>query len=199
MRAPMFVPQNTMLLPNVPVIPETAFVTRRAHQRGERLRVAMVGRLCPQKDPDFFIATVKLAQAQGLPVDFLWLGGGDDAWQAQLEALGVQVTGWVSHGEILDRMAQCDVYFHTALWELDRSLVLEAAQLNLHLVCRSIPAIDALPVNPAAKDAAEAVQMIAAIIRGKIPQGLTAINTTLNDIYNFPAQRAALVWLYGEE
>lgn len=195
----MFIPQNTMLLPNVPVIPESAFAARRTYQRGERLRIAMVGRLCPQKDPDFFIATVKLAQAQGLPVDFLWLGGGDDAWQAQLEALGVQVTGWVSHGEILERMAQCDIYFHTALWESGPLSVLEAAQLGLHLVCRSIPAIDALPVKPAAKDAVEAVQMIAAIMRGKIPEGLTAINTTLNDIYNFPAQRAALARLYGAE
>lgn len=192
----MLLPQNTLLLPNVPVIPDTAFGVRRAYRRGTRLRIAMVGRLCPQKDPDFFIATVKAAQQQDLPVDFVWLGGGDDAWQSQLTQLGVEVSGWISHAEILQKLAQCDVYFHTALWESGPLSVLEAAQLGLMMVCRSIPAIAMLPVQPGVQTPAEAVAMFAALNRGAIPAGLTAINETLNGIYNFPAQRAALARLY---
>lgn len=194
----MLVPQRIVMLPNVPVVPEAAFTARRNHQRGVRLRAAMVGRLTPQKDPDFFIRMVKLAQSQSLPIDFVWLGGGDDVWAKQLTDLNVTVTGWISHGEILERLAQCDVYCHTAAWESGPLSVLEAAQLGLLLVCRGIPPIDTLPVRPNFQTEAEGVAMLAAIAVGNVPAGLPAINAVLNDRYSVPAQRAALLELYGD-
>jgi glycosyltransferase involved in cell wall biosynthesis len=192
----MLLPQQTVMLPNVPIIPEAAFTTRQAYQRGERLRVAMVGRLTPQKDPDYFIATVKLVKLRNLPIDFIWLGGGDDVWAKQLTDLGVTVTGWISHGEILERLAQCDVYFHTAAWESGPLSVLEAAQLGLMMVCRAIPAIDVLPVRPNVGSVLQAADVICGIAQGVIPEGLSAINGVLNQKYSLSTQQAALAELY---
>lgn len=194
----MLLPQRIVMLPNVPVIPHAAIAARQAYRRGERLRVAMVGRLTPQKDPDFFIRMVKFAQAQSLPIDFIWLGGGEDTWARQLSELGVMVTGWISHGEILERLAQCDVYCHTALWESGPLSVLEAAQLGLLLVCRGIPPIDTLPVRPNFQTEAEGVAMLSMIAERKIPAGLTEINATLNARYSVETQKAALLELYGD-
>ncbi len=194
----MLLPQRIVMLPNVPVVPEGAFAARKNYRRGERLRVAMVGRLNPQKDPDFYIRLVKLAQSQALPIDFIWLGGGDDAWAKQLTDLGVTVTGWISHGEILERLAQCDVYCHTALWESGPLSVLEAAQLGLLLVCRGIPPIDTLPVRPNFQTETEGVAMLAAIASGKVPAGLPEINAALNTRYSVAAQQSALQDLYGD-
>ncbi len=194
----LIVSQRVVMLPNVPVVPEAAFAARRTYQQGDRLRVTMVGRLTPQKDPDFFIRVVKLTKAQSLPIDFIWLGGGDDNWATQLTDLGVTVTGWISHSEILERLAQCDVYLHTALWESGPLSVLEAAQLGLLLVCRGIPPIDTLPVRPNFQTEAEGVTMLAAIAGGTIPAGLMDINAVLNDRYSVTAQQAALKELYGD-
>jgi len=193
----MLASQKTVMLPNVPVIPVSAFARRQQHQRGARWKVAMVGRLNPQKDPDFFIATVKLAQKYDLPLDFIWLGGGEDHWAQQLKALGVPVTGWLSHEEILGQMAECDIYFHTAAWESGPLSVLEAAQLGLTLVCRSIPAIDTLPVQPSVATPAAAVDTMMQLLQGTASPQFATINATLNERYSVSAQKAALAELYG--
>jgi glycosyltransferase involved in cell wall biosynthesis len=194
----MLIQQYTVMLPNAPVIPDSAFTARAAHQRGERLRVAMVGRLTPQKDPGFFVATVKLAKSRHLPVDFIWLGGGDDRWQKKLQALGVTVTGWLDHTTMLERLAGCDVYFHTAAWESGPLSVLEAARLGLIMLCRSIAAIDSLPVRPTVKTPQDAADMLERILNGTQPAALGKINHTLNEAYSIATQEDALIDLYGE-
>lgn len=193
----MLIMPNIIMLPNVPVVPEAAFIRRKQHQRGERLKVAMVGRLSPQKDPGFYLATVKLAAEHKLPIDFIWLGGGDDHWASELGAVGVTVTGWLDHAAILDQLAGCDVYFHTAAWESGPLSVLEAAQLGLILLCRSIPAIDSLPVSPTIISPEAAVDMLGRIASNTQPAKFATINAILNDTYSIATQQAALADLYG--
>jgi glycosyltransferase involved in cell wall biosynthesis len=194
----MIAQQVTVMLPNIAVVPEAALMKRAQYERGDRLKIAMVGRLCPQKDPGFFLATVKESRRLKLPVDFLWLGGGDEVWQKRLSAIGVRVTGWLDHAKMLDEMAQCDVYFHTAAWESGPLSVLEAAQLGLIMVCRSIPAIDTLPIRPTIASPQAAAAMFAAILNHTAPIELGRINGILNEGYSVAAQTAALEDLYGE-
>ncbi|WP_144793725.1 glycosyltransferase [Kocuria palustris] len=98
------------------------------------------GRLAQQKDPAWFRDAVLGVRAGGHAVRALWVGGGDDAMQADLEAAGIEVTGWVSPGEVERRLAAADLYLHTAAWEGFPITVLEAARLRRPIAVRSIQA-----------------------------------------------------------
>jgi hypothetical protein len=88
--------QVVVQLPNVvrsvrPALP--ASVQDRSAE-GE-LRLAMLGRISPQKGPDFFRRAVELSQALALPLRWIWVGGGEPADEQALRRAGAEVTGWL--------------------------------------------------------------------------------------------------------
>lgn len=100
-----------------------------------------VGRICPQKDPEFLAEAARLARASGSAIRWKWVGDGDPASRARLEEAGVEVTGWVSRDEVRQRMAKADVYVHTARWEAAPLTLLEAVGAGLPVISREIPAL----------------------------------------------------------
>ncbi|MEJ0063738.1 MAG: glycosyltransferase [Alphaproteobacteria bacterium] len=196
----MLIAQHTILLPNSPVIPENIRELRRGHKRGEKLRIAMVGRLSPQKDPTFFLETVNLAKERDVPAEFVWLGGGDAAWEKKMRAAGVEVSGWMPHEQLLAKLAGCDIYYHTAAWESCPMSILEASHLGLLLVCRDTPAIASLPVQPIVPSVKAAVDSFTQMAWGESldTSPFAAINDVLNKNYNETTQRDALLDLYGD-
>jgi glycosyltransferase involved in cell wall biosynthesis len=109
----------------------------------EGFTVVCVGRLSAQKDPDFLARCVETLNKYSRPgIKFQWIGGGDEAEESKLRALGVDVTGWVSHEEVLERLADADLYFHTAAWEGFPMTVVEAATLGCPLLLRGINALE---------------------------------------------------------
>lgn len=100
------------------------------------------GRLTMQKDPEWFAKVVTALRASGESVRALWIGGGDDALQAELEGQSIEVTGWVDPTTVLERLAQADLYVHTARWEGFPITVLEAARLGRPMAVRGIRAFD---------------------------------------------------------
>lgn len=100
------------------------------------------GRLTMQKDPQWFAEAIAAIRAAGHPVRALWVGGGDDVLQAQLEDQGIEVTGWVDPSSVLSHLAQADLYVHTARWEGFPITVLESAQLGRPMAVRGIRAFD---------------------------------------------------------
>lgn len=189
---------HTILLPNAPLLPEALKTRRRDYRRGERLRIVMVGRMTVQKDPAFFLEAVKLAAERNVPAEFHWLGGGDLVWERKLRDAGVQVSGWISHEEGLSRLALCDIYFHSAAWESCPISLLEASEIGLLLVCRDIPSIASLPVDPAVPSAKAAVDTFEQLARGEQWDLFQKINPVLNKNYNNDMQKEALIDLYGE-
>jgi glycosyltransferase involved in cell wall biosynthesis len=127
-------------------------------QTGSRggLRLAMLGRISPQKGPEFFRRAVQLSRASGLPLQWIWVGGGAPGEEAALREAGALVTGWLPRQAALERLAAADVYVHTAAWEGFPVSVLEAAALDLPILARRIPALAALQV-PALCDTPEAL------------------------------------------
>lgn len=102
------------------------------------------GRLTLQKDPEWFAHTVAALRDAGHPVRALWIGGGDDEIQAHLEAQDIEVTGWMEPSGVLERLAQADLYVHTARWEGFPITVLEAARLGRPMAVRGIRAFDGM-------------------------------------------------------
>jgi glycosyltransferase involved in cell wall biosynthesis len=112
-----------------------------------RLRLATLGRITPQKDPEFFRRLVLLGRRLDLPLGWTWIGGGEPVAEQALRDAGVLVTGWSSRSAALGRLATADVYVHTAAWEGAPVSILEAAALGLPIVARRNPALAALGLS----------------------------------------------------
>ncbi|MNK86932.1 Glycosyl transferases group 1 [compost metagenome] len=100
-----------------------------------RLVVGMVGRITAQKGYAYF---QELAALCGNTVKFKWIGGGDPLAVASLEALDVEVTGWLTRPEVISHMKGLDLYFHSAAWDGFPISVLEASKLDLPILLREI-------------------------------------------------------------
>jgi glycosyltransferase involved in cell wall biosynthesis len=161
------------------------------------LRLAMLGRISPQKGPDFFGRAARLSLAQRLPLRWIWVGGGRPQEERTLRDAGALVTGWLPRQAALDRLATADVYVHTAAWEGCPVSVLEAAALDLPIVARRIPALEALEV-PALYDTPEAVVTAARVLLGRpAREALRHQSRLLVERHQPAAQRAALERAYS--
>lgn len=130
-------------VPNV--LERTANDARRESPTGRRpLRIASLGRLAPQKDPARFASATASIRARGVDIAPVWMGDGRSEDVALLEAEGVHVTGWIPHPEVSERLADSDVYLHTAAWEGFPLAVLEAVQAGVPTLVRRIDAFGEL-------------------------------------------------------
>src|SRR5512132_42962 len=162
-----------------------------------RLRAAALGRITAAKDPDFFRSAASLARERGLPIDWLWVGGGDHADEELLREAGVLVTGWVSRPMALAWLSTADMYVHTAAWEGAPLSVLEAAALDLPILARRSSALEALGLEPL-YDTPDA---LAAAMEGLLDEQqrgrLRARSQRLFERHGPDAQRRTLEQLYA--
>lgn len=150
---------------------EVAYVSNRTlTELGRRaryadpLRIAAVGRVCAQKDWRYLLHVKRYAETQfGLRATWEWLGGGDPEGERALRAAGVDVTGWASRDEVLARLADAQVYLHTAAWEAAPIAVLEAAELGLPLAVRAIPALESLDLPGATPSVVRLAERLATL------------------------------------
>lgn len=161
------------------------------------LRLAALGRIAPQKDPQFFRRAVLLSRSSALPVKWLWIGGGDPSGELALRQAGVQVTGWVSRAEALGWLATADVYVHTAAWEGWPVSLLEAAALGLPFVARRSPALAMLDPELLFDTPQELVELAWSLIDERRRAELGARSRRLLEQHRPETQRAALERVYG--
>jgi glycosyltransferase involved in cell wall biosynthesis len=161
------------------------------------LRLAMLGRISPQKGPNFFRRAVELSQALALPLRWIWIGGGKPADERALREAGAEVTGWRSRSQALAWLATADVYVHTAAWEGLPVSVLEAAALDLPIVARRIPALESLGL-PLLCDSPEAlVATLRPLVDERRRDALRAHSRLLAKRHQPAAQRQALELAYS--
>lgn len=128
---------------NTPDLPDELVGSAQSPGRSDRVRVTAVGRICRQKDPEFFMDVVRIARRRGADVDWTWIGDGEAHLRAELEHLGVTVTGWQDRVAALQILASCHICLHTAAWEIGVPMtVLESAGIGLPSVVRSLASID---------------------------------------------------------
>jgi glycosyltransferase involved in cell wall biosynthesis len=125
-------------------------------------RIGMVGRITPQKGYRFF---ADVASKFKNDAEFIWLGSGDEKGQTQLEEAGVNVTGWLTRPQVLQRLVTLDYYFHSAAWDGFPVSVLEAAEVGLPIVLREIGPFSAEGLS-CVSDEGAAVDEIAKLILG---------------------------------
>jgi glycosyltransferase involved in cell wall biosynthesis len=162
-----------------------------------RLCLAMLGRITPQKDPVFFRRLVLLGRDLGLPLRWIWVGGGDPADEQALRDADVLVTGWTSRARALGWLAAADVYVHTAAWEGAPVSVLEAAALGLPVVARRNPALAALGL-PVLCDTPEAlIEAVRGLLDDRRRADLREHGERLLRNHRPEAQREALERVYA--
>lgn len=79
------------------------------HKKG--LVVFTLGRVCFQKNPELFNAIAEKFQ----DIKFLWIGDGE--LRDKLTSPNIEVTGWVSREEALQKSLDADIFLLTSLWE----------------------------------------------------------------------------------
>ncbi len=127
-------------------------------------RIVMNGRICPQKDPRFFIDLVRRLRGRNTEFDAVWIGDGDPDLRRELVSEGVRVTGWLSRDESLAAMDQATVYLHTAAWEGYPLSVLEAVERGLPVVARRVRCFGHLSTRVAPSGAAELAAEVGALL-----------------------------------
>ena len=129
--------------------------------------VAMIGRLCPQKDPGYFKALSnkvrKLTSAR-----FVWIGDGEEQHKLDLRGAEIEVTGWLTPRAYSCRLAEVDLVLHTALWEGSPMSLLEAASAGLPIVVRKIASLQALGYVVLPEDLDQAAQVVAAHLTNSV-------------------------------
>ncbi len=122
-------------------------------------RVVGIGRVSAQKDPAFFSQVARALRSARL--EFIWVGDGSSEARRDLEAAGVQVTGWVSNTQAREILASAGLYLHTASWEGSPIAPLEATELGVPVVAREVPSLSKLGYFPAG----DSVGKVASTIR----------------------------------
>jgi glycosyltransferase involved in cell wall biosynthesis len=168
-------------------------------QPGEtgRLRAAAMGRISAQKGPGFFRSAASLSRRLGLPIDWMWVGGGDPEDEQVLREAGVLVTGWSSRSAALGWLRSADVYVHTAAWEGAPMSVLEAAALNLPILARRTAALEALGLEPLYDTPEAIVAATEASLDERHRERTRACSQRLLERHGGDAQRRALEHVYA--
>lgn len=100
------------------------YATSAARPEGARNRVATVGRILFQKNPELFNQI-----ASRLPdIEFLWIGDGE--MRDCLTAPNIEITGWGNRDEALRMLSRADIFLLTSLWEGLPLALLEAMYLR---------------------------------------------------------------------
>ncbi|WP_295787106.1 glycosyltransferase [uncultured Microbacterium sp.] len=147
---------RVVVVPNLPSVSDVDARSPRAPRDGV-LRLGMLGRWSPQKDPACFIdrvANVRRALAD-VDVQATWIGDGS-------AAPGIRVTGWVGIDRVRRELEELDVYLHTAAWEGFPIAILDADAAGLPILARRIRA---LPDLPAALSLDEGAAALVAAVR----------------------------------
>lgn len=124
------------VLPNIPTIPT---VDHREEPMQAAPEITMIGRIVPQKDPDFFRDLARFSAERGLPFKFVWIGAGTESATSSLQAEGIEVTGWLSPEKISQRLSTAWMYVHSAHYEGFPLSVLDAAAARVPIIVRDLP------------------------------------------------------------
>lgn len=165
------------------------------------VRVALMGRLCAQKDPHYLLEVMHLLPPSVRSrLSFTWIGGGDSLATKALQDAGIRVTGWLNHAAARAHLERCDLYMHVAAWEGFPMTVIEAAALEKPILLRSIAAFDGFqfPPETVLMSPSEAAYRLCDWVGSADKRAAShELSRMVRDICSRERQAAALYSLYG--
>lgn len=154
--------------------------------------MGMIGRIAPQKDPDFFAEVATLVKLRREGVSATWIGNGEVADAERLSAQGVRVTGWLQDEPLVEAIDQLGVYVHTARYEGFPLSVLDAATRRVPILARRIPALQEAGLHTF-ETPAEAASLVArALDDVAFRSQLVEAGDAMTRVMNSESQRRAL-------
>ena len=114
-------PKDALLIENAV---DVGMVRRKVNRADGRVRIGTAGRISFPRNPGHFMRVARELAHRN--VDFVWIGGGNEADATELARCGVEVTGWLTRTDALERLSQLDIYLQTSLWEGMPMAVIEA-------------------------------------------------------------------------
>lgn len=180
-------------IPNVPSLPPG----RVSEEGMARHRVVMMGRLAPQKDPDFFLEVIRTGRRRVPDLEAVWIGDGQEDMRSRLLAEGVDVTGWLDQDGVVKILSEGGVYVHTARYEGLPLAVLDAAQSGVAVLLRRIDAFTGIDELVQRETAAELAAEVTHLVQDRSAY-LTAVDggRRLLHKHTHERQAAALSGLY---
>lgn len=155
--AALTISKNTFFLPNYANIQEELHWNP---QDTAKKYVCMIGRICAQKSPQFFIETYKnIQRLSNNNYQFIWIGDGDSILKIELQKAGIKVIAWKEKSELFSLLSTYNIYFHSAAWDGLPISLLEASKLGIPLVVRETEATHFLAplTSKTTTDAAEKI------------------------------------------
>ncbi|PJI54022.1 hypothetical protein CTI14_20595 [Methylobacterium radiotolerans] len=180
-----------VLVPNVPTVRPSGNISN-----GRQRSVVMVGRIGPQKDPEYYVALKQEVTSVDPAVNFIWVGDGNARQKSNLEDAGVTVTGWLDDAALVAELEAAGIYAHSARYEGFPLSVLDAAACGLPVVARAIPAFDGSPVAQFPSVASHAEAIVRYFSSSTGTSDLAGLNAKLLDVMNSETHRQALLKLY---
>ncbi|MDM4763926.1 glycosyltransferase [Galbitalea sp. SE-J8] len=177
-------------VPNAPSLPARAGVEIAAVHR-----IAMAGRIVPQKGPDIFATVARQVRSHHPNVEFVWIGDGAAEARESLTKSGVRVTGWLSAEGVARELDGGTVYFHSASYEGFPLSVLDAAALQVPILARHIDALEGTPVRLESDE--NLAKALGELIDDEIARERARnAGQRMLETMNHSAQRRSLVALY---
>jgi hypothetical protein len=86
-------------------------IRRKNNNKRKKLKIATVGRICYQKNPELFNQIAKYFKHS----DFLWIGDGE--LTGELTADNIKITGWIERKQVIKELIDIDIFILTSRWE----------------------------------------------------------------------------------
>ena len=186
--------EQIVWLPNVPSIPRNSKAATKSTPIVPE--IVMVGRLARQKDPLFFATLFEALKEKGISTRFTWIGDGEAYYHRILRDRGVEVTGWLNDFELIERLSQASLYFHSASYEGFPLSVLDAAAAGLPVLARDLPSFRGFPVQTAANVEDAANRIVAYLCDPEVQKEFLTTNNELLTMMTPEAQRVSLYRAY---
>lgn len=103
----------------------------------DSIKIAVVGRIRPQKDPAFLTEAVNCVP--GLNSRIVWIGSGDLELTANLENSKVEVIPWMEQEEIWSSEMNLVATCIPSSWESGPLTLIESLSAGYPVICRAIP------------------------------------------------------------
>lgn len=162
-------------------------------------RVVMIGRIVPQKDPQFFADVARLVKSRGFAAEFVWIGDGDDIeLRRRLEDHNVRITGWLDKQSLGQSLLDSSIYLHSASYEGFPLSVLDAAALGLPVVVRDLSCFEETGLETIRTAPEAADKVIELLSSASEREKSVALSHEVTKTMNIDAHLSALTGIYRE-